>query len=121
LLGSETQEESLKLQKCYSRFLKAWTAYSKYLKTQVLEANQFVYCQYVGSFFKLNLVDHSADDQSVCFMPNREMLHDKGVEYSAKRPCNYEVVPVDSLLKSGVIRAVHRVNYKQIARACAVS
>ena len=82
------------------------------------DRNQLVYCKVYGSFCKACILfPDSPEDSRVCFIPNREFLREHHLEYTVKSPTNFDLVPLDYIVKSGRVSSVKHFDYQSVAQA----
>ena len=121
-LGQEELHE-----KCYKHFYKVWSAYTKYLKSQVIEKEVALVCNLFGVFTKntnITLPELCASpDERISYIPSPEFVQGIHLSYAASLPTNLPCMDLKEIKMRKVIdqTKVRRTDFAAIAKASDVS
>lgn len=122
--GLELDLESMQ-ELCFKAIHKAWSAYTKYLKMQVIDKGLTLYCTVLGLFSSVRsiklLEGIDEDDSRVCFSPLPDLLQTYNFLYNSQLPTNLPCFEYNELAIRQVVDRVNRVNYNSIAQAAGIT
>ena len=111
---------------CYKAFYRSWAAYTKYLRSLVLDKDKVVVCSVVGCFGLVkNLSEQIAlkSEKTVCYAASPELLQQYGFKTDYSHAYNLQSANFKDIKYRHVFNndKLHTVNYGAIAQAADIT